>query len=83
MTRPEPRGATASSSSGKDGPVGKSDWLSAADVADLLNVQLRTVNDWRYRGIGPHYYKFGGSVRYSNADVDAFIKANRADEGYR
>src|SRR5437868_664652 len=51
--------------------------LTEHDVADRLGISVRTLRDWRLRKVGPTYYRFGGAVRYLQADLDAFIVASR------
>ena len=42
------------------------------EVADYLGVPLRTVDSWRYRGVGPRYVKVGRHVRYDWRDLEAW-----------
>ena len=51
--------------------------LSSADVAELLDVSMRTLEFWRYAGKGPAYVKVGKRVRYRPADVEAYLEAQR------
>jgi predicted site-specific integrase-resolvase len=53
--------------------------LSSADVAQLLDVSMRTLEFWRYVGKGPAYVKVGKRIRYRPADVEAYLEANRQD----
>lgn len=48
---------------------------SERDVAEYLGTAPATVRFWRYAGTGPRYYRVGRSIRYSKADVDAYLKA--------
>jgi len=52
-------------------------WLNQNEVAELLHVPNRTVSDWRYRDVGPSYYKFGKHIRYSIDDVNRYIEERR------
>ena len=54
------------------------EWLNTDQVADYLDVAKRTVEDWRLDGRGPHFCKAGRLVRYSRADVDAWLASTRA-----
>ncbi|MHB1873024.1 MAG: helix-turn-helix transcriptional regulator [Steroidobacteraceae bacterium] len=49
----------------------------------LMNVAVRTLRNWRWRGAGPRYHKVGArTVRYRRADLDAFLAAGaRAPKG--
>lgn len=55
------------------------DMLTSKQVSELLGVKLNTLQKWRTRGVGPKYFKFGGSnaaaVRYDREDVETFMKA--------
>lgn len=41
-------------------------------VADHLNISVRTLQSLRLRGEGPPFYKLGGNVRYKFDEVDAW-----------
>ena len=54
--------------------------MDTAAAAAFLNLKPLTLCDWRVRGIGPRWVKFGGTagaVRYLQSDLDAFILASR------
>lgn len=42
-------------------------------AAEILGLQVRTLQQWRTSGRGVCYVKIGGAVRYSLDDLDAFI----------
>lgn len=47
------------------------------EVADHLRKAVRTLEQWRYLGIGPRYVKpTAKSVLYRWSDVDAWIAEN-------
>lgn len=52
-----------------------SDLLDEAKLAAKLYVSRATLQSWRYAGKGPRYIKIGRLIRYRNADVDAYLKA--------
>ena len=55
------------------------EWLDTDQVAELLKVAKRTVEDWRVNGDGPHFCKLGKRlVRYNRADIDAWLASTRA-----
>jgi len=54
------------------------EWLTTAECAKLLGRPMKTVIDWRSRGLGPAYFKCG-RVRYLRADVMAFREATRVE----
>jgi len=43
------------------------------EVAEHLRKPVKTLAEWRYRGIGPRYRTVGRDVRYDWADVDAWL----------
>lgn len=44
------------------------------EVATYLRKPPRTLEQWRYRGVGPRYIKVGGrDVRYRWQDVEAWL----------
>lgn len=47
-------------------------WHTNEDLAKRYQVPLKTVLDWRHRGVGPRGVKFGKHVRYSEADCRAW-----------
>lgn len=50
--------------------------LTTAQAAELLGgLSPKTLNKWRFTGDGPKYKKIGGAVRYSVADLQAFVEA--------
>jgi hypothetical protein len=40
-------------------------WHTNEDLAERYGVPLKTVLDWRHRGVGPRGVRFGRHVRYS------------------
>lgn len=49
--------------------------ITAGQTATLLGVRVSTLESWRLRGVGPRYRKLSRLVRYSEADVLAWIDA--------
>jgi hypothetical protein len=44
------------------------------DLAEFLNdIPVKTLAEWRSRGIGPRYRKVGRHVRYDWADIQAWL----------
>lgn len=43
------------------------------EVADRLRVPIRTLYDWRLRGVGPPALRIGKRLRYRRSDVDAWL----------
>jgi predicted DNA-binding transcriptional regulator AlpA len=55
--------------------------LTPAEAARLLGFSEVTLNQWRYRRIGPRYLKLANKrVRYTLADVQAWIASRRQVE---
>jgi hypothetical protein len=53
------------------------EWLTEAEAAAEVDKSVRTLRQWRKRGIGPPYALFGRSIRYRKT---AFIEHFRASE---
>jgi excisionase family DNA binding protein len=48
--------------------------LTPPQAAEYLRISLRTLQDWRKKGIGPPSIKFpSGARRYRKRDLDAYI----------
>jgi predicted DNA-binding transcriptional regulator AlpA len=47
--------------------------LDENQVAQVLNISVRTLQGWRVRGGGPRYVKLGGAVRYRRSEVKQHI----------
>ena len=52
-------------------------WLTERQVHEYTRLSLSTLRSHRFYGKGIPYSKIGRSVRYSMADVVAFMKAKR------
>jgi helix-turn-helix protein len=51
------------------------DFLTEREAAALLHLSPATLSRWRWIGDGPPFKKFGRSVRYARADLEAFAAA--------
>lgn len=51
--------------------------LREKDVAEILNISARTLQNWRYRGGGPVFVRLGRSIRYQANDLQNFICEQR------
>lgn len=49
-------------------------YLKQAEVAELLNVNGRTLEGWRWRNVGPRFYRLNGCVRYRQSDVQKWAE---------
>jgi len=47
--------------------------LTLEEVAGYLQVPVKTLYDWRHRGLGPQGLRVGRYVRYRQADLDAWL----------
>lgn len=47
--------------------------LNTKQVARILGVSHRTLEDWRRKGGGPKYVVFGRMVRYRRSDIAAYL----------
>ncbi|MHA7986286.1 helix-turn-helix domain-containing protein [Rathayibacter sp. CAU 1779] len=52
-------------------------FLTSRQVADLLRVPLRTVEDWRLTRSGPPWLKLGRHVRYEQAALLAWVREHQ------
>ncbi len=63
-----------------EGPATKPRRMATpAEVADYLQVPVKTLYQWRYRGDGPRAFRVGRHLRYRWEDVEAWL-ASRAVE---
>lgn len=59
--------------------VPERDVLRPSEVADHLQVSEATLKRWRSLGDGPAYIHIGRNIRYLQADLDAYLTAQRID----
>ncbi len=52
-------------------------FLSPQQLADLLGVSINTIYDWNQHGGSPAITRIGRTVRYSRADVEAWLDEHR------
>lgn len=55
------------------------EFMTTAEVAELLRVPEVTVRYWRHNGTGPRGFKVGRHVRYAREDVDKFVDQLRGE----
>ncbi|MEO0760460.1 MAG: helix-turn-helix domain-containing protein [Pseudomonadota bacterium] len=46
--------------------------LTQVELAERWRMSPRTLEQWRWRGVGPRYLKIGGRVIYPLAFVEAY-----------
>lgn len=51
--------------------------LTVEETAAILRVSRSSLNKWRVAGTGPVFVRVCGRIRYSAADVSAFIGSGR------
>jgi len=53
--------------------------LKPEEAAEVIGKPVGTLNNWRYRNYGPAYFKLGGSIRYYEDDLLAFMQKHRIE----
>lgn len=49
--------------------------VSDTEAAEILGVARATLQDWRYRGLGPRYMRYSSrAVRYRISDLEDFMR---------
>lgn len=56
------------------------EYMTTAEVAELLRASPETLRYWRHVGTGPASFKLGRRVLYDRADVEEFIAEARRDQ---
>lgn len=57
--------------------MSESKFLTIQELADELQVPVKTIYDWRYRRVGPPGIKVGRSIRFRRTDVDKWLAAHK------
>lgn len=55
--------------------------LTLEQTAELLNIPVKTLRDYRLRGTGPVAHKVGQHVRFAPADVESWLAEHRDGAG--
>lgn len=53
--------------------------LTSIEAAVYLDITPETLANWRYLNRSPVYYKIGGKIIYTKADLDAWIRKFKHD----
>jgi excisionase family DNA binding protein len=61
-------------------PVSSSSMLTPDDVAELLRVSRFTLENWRFEGSGPDWFRIGRRIRYRRSDLDAWVDSRVREE---
>jgi predicted site-specific integrase-resolvase len=56
------------------------EWMKPTEVAHSLKLKVKTLHNWRTRGVGPPGVKVGGALRYRREAVDGWLAAQEAAE---
>ena len=54
--------------------------LTQQQLADELQVSVRTLERWRQEGTGPAFIRVGRALRYRRADIDAWPNQQRRSQ---
>lgn len=54
--------------------------LSVEELADYLEVPVKTIYTWRHRNTGPQGFRVGKHLRFRWHDVQAWVAQRIADE---
>lgn len=57
--------------------IARPDFKTQSEIADIIKVPGRTLEDWRFNHVGPPYMKLGRHVRYDLAEVFAWAREQR------
>jgi excisionase family DNA binding protein len=55
--------------------------LSAQELADYLEVPVKTIYTWRHRNTGPRGFRVGRHLRFRWCDVESWLAGLIAEEG--
>lgn len=53
------------------------DYLTPKQVANRLNITVRTLRRWRQSGGGPPWMRLEGRIRYQTTDLTAWLDERR------
>jgi len=51
--------------------------MSVKELAELLQVSVKTIYDWRYRGLGPTAIRVGRHVRFEPHEIERWLALKR------
>ena len=52
-------------------------YLTAIEAAQVMGIDPRLLENWRWKRIGPHYIKLCGKIRYALPDIEAFASQSK------
>lgn len=53
--------------------------FNTVEAAGYLGISRKTLEDWRWRRLGPAYARLGRRVIYRKADLDAFVESRKVN----
>ncbi len=56
-----------------------SEFCSQPEAAAFIGFSQSALEKWRREGTGPRYYRVGRHIRYTYADLTAFLNANPSE----
>jgi hypothetical protein len=56
-------------------------YLKPAKAAEKIGVTVATMANWRWKEVGPPFYRVGGLILYEDREIDAWISAGRQSTG--
>lgn len=55
----------------------KTNLITEKEAASFLNISIKTLQAWRYKGYGPTYIKFTRKIAYTVSDLQSFIDSQK------
>ena len=56
-------------------------YLKPRKAAEKIGVTVATMANWRWKQIGPPYYRVGGLILYADDEIDAWVTVGRQSTG--
>ena len=56
-------------------------YLKPIKAAEKIGVTVATMANWRWKEVGPPFYRVGGLILYEDREIDAWISAGRQSAG--
>ena len=54
--------------------------LTVKELAELLQVPVPTIHNWRYRRQGPKGFRVGRHIRFLKSDVESWLASQRESD---
>jgi len=54
--------------------------MSTVQVAELLQIPVGTLHNWRYRRQGPKGFRVGRHIRFLKSDVESWLASQRESD---